>query len=370
MFQVLDPPNKRTRRVLAAIPTTSGSKPAELSSITTNEGRAATVRRGTLDSGTVSNHEVPMNNSKLKPQTCWLRHRWATDEGESLVKSILITGAGRGIGRATALRLAGNGWKVFAGVRDSAVGDDLIQKSRGLIVPIMLDVTSAEDIEELKSVLPDQLSAVLNNAGNVVDGPVESLTAESLRRQFEVNVIGAQQVTRAVLPRIRRAQGRILFVSSVSGRVSTPWMGAYCASKYALESIADSLRMELRPWSIHVSVIEPAATATDLWSEASSMVDTTVAAFNEDVAMLYCGHIPGIRQGMKLMQRQAVPINDVSTTIERALNARRPKARYPVGLKARLAIVSSFVTPTFLTDHVVASAMGIPRTPPAETKGT
>lgn len=113
--------------------------------------------------------------------------------------------------------------------------------------------------------LPDRLDAVVNNAGIVVDGPVEAVALEDLRRQLEVNVVGQAAVTQAVLPRIRASRGRIVFVSSLSGRIATPFMGAHSASKFAIEGLADALRIELRPWGIKVILVEPSSTDTDLW---------------------------------------------------------------------------------------------------------
>jgi NAD(P)-dependent dehydrogenase (short-subunit alcohol dehydrogenase family) len=163
------------------------------------------------------------------------------------MSTVLLTGAARGIGRATALRLAAQGWSVYAGVRSEA---EALKREAltGELVPVLLDVTDSDQLAALDAGLPERLDAVVNNAGIVVDGPIEALTLEDLRRQVEVNVVGQAAVTQAVLPRIRASRGRIVFVSSLSGRVATPFMGAYSASKLALEWLADSLRIELRPW--------------------------------------------------------------------------------------------------------------------------
>lgn len=281
------------------------------------------------------------------------------------MKTVLVTGAARGIGKVTALELADAGWQVFAGVRSDSDGADLAAATSGSVTPVLLDVTDDEHILALDGVLPERLDAVVNNAGIVVDGPVESLSADALQKQFDVNVFGAMAVTRAVLPRIRRAQGRIVFVSSVSGRVSTPWMGAYCASKFALEGLVDALRMELRPWKIGVSLVEPGATATDIWGGVNEQVDATVSGLDENQKSLYARHITGIRRVMPVMQKQAVSAHKVSAVISTALTARRPKARYPVGASSTLQIALTTLTPTRLTDLALATAMGIPRRPPA-----
>jgi NAD(P)-dependent dehydrogenase (short-subunit alcohol dehydrogenase family) len=154
--------------------------------------------------------------------------------------TVLVTGAGRGIGRATALRLAAAGWDVHAGVRDERDGAALVEKSPGRVRVVRLDITSSEDIDALNERLPAPLDGVVNNAGIATIGPIEGLALDDIRREFEVNLIGQVAVTQAVLPRLRASRGRVVFVSSLSGRVAAPMIGAYCASKFALEGLADA----------------------------------------------------------------------------------------------------------------------------------
>lgn len=289
-------------------------------------------------------------------------------------RHVLITGAGRGIGRATALRLARRGWTVHAGVRKPADGERLSAEfegesesqssenaRNGTIVPVTLDVTDDASIAAAAATLPDRLDAVVNNAGIAIDGPVESLTRERMTEQFEVNVNGPVAVTRAVLPRIRAAGGRIVFVSSVSGRVATPWTGAYNASKFAIEGIADSLRIELRPWSIPVSLVEPANTKTDMWESALDVFEAGVAALTDEERRLYAGHMKGMRRTLTMMQKTAAPADGVAAAIESALTARRPRARYVVGLPAKFQAGSAALTPRPILDFVLAKATGVPR---------
>src|SRR4051794_11122811 len=210
--------------------------------------------------------------------------------------SVLVTGAARGIGHATALHLAAGGWNVLAGVRRDADAETLRAAGDGRITPVVLDVTSADHLAALPAALPDPLDAVVNNAGVVVSGPVEALPLDELRRQFEVNLVGQVAVTQAVLPRLRASRGRVIFVSSLSGRVSTPMTGAYNASKSALEGLADALRMEVRPWGIRVVLIEPAQTDTDLWRLADQALDESIATLSPDHRELYAKHIDGARR--------------------------------------------------------------------------
>jgi NAD(P)-dependent dehydrogenase (short-subunit alcohol dehydrogenase family) len=273
----------------------------------------------------------------------------------------LISGAGRGIGRATALRLAGAGWTVYATVRQDADGEDLVAAAAGGEVhPLRLDVTDDAGIAALGEALPERLDAIVNNAGIVVSGPLETLSADELREQFDVNVVGAVALTNAVLPRLRAARGRIVFVSSLSGIVSTPMTGAYNASKFALEAIADAWRLELRPWGVKVILVEPAMTDTDLWRDAPQTLETGVAEMSAEHRDLYGEHLKGLRRTIPRIQKLAKPVDTVAAAIERALTATRPKARYPVGVDVKVQAALSGVTPARVMDAVNGKLTGTP----------
>jgi NAD(P)-dependent dehydrogenase (short-subunit alcohol dehydrogenase family) len=267
--------------------------------------------------------------------------------------SVLVTGAGRGIGRAIAERLSGSGWDVYAGVRSGGAPDGC--------TAVTLDITAPHDIAALDTALPQRLDAVVNNAGVVVGGPIEALPVEELRRQFEVNVVAQAAVTQALLPRLRASRGRVVFVSSLSGRVSTPMTGAYNASKFAIEGMADALRMELRPWGIRVVLVEPAQVNTDMWQGAEAELDATVAALSDQHRRLYAKHIEGFRKMIPMSLKLAAPPEAVAAAVERALTASRPKARYVVGAGPRVQAVLSAVTPTPVLDAALSRALGIPR---------
>lgn len=275
--------------------------------------------------------------------------------------SVLISGAGRGIGRATALRLARAGWTVYATVRKVEDGEELVAEAAGRDVrPLQLDVTEDEQIAALGAALPERLDAIVNNAGIVVSGPLETLSADALREQFEVNVVGAVALTNAVLPRLRAARGRIVFVSSLSGLVSTPMTGAYNASKFAIEAIADAWRLELRPWGIKVVLVEPAMTDTDLWRDAPATLEAGAADMSAAHRDLYGEHLGGMRKVIPRIQKMAKPVDTVTATIERALTAKRPKPRYPVGVDVRLQATLSALTPTRLLDALNGRLTGTP----------
>jgi NAD(P)-dependent dehydrogenase (short-subunit alcohol dehydrogenase family) len=275
--------------------------------------------------------------------------------------SVLISGASRGIGRATALRLAAAGWDVYATARAEADGKDLAAEAAGEIHPLQLDVTDDEQIAALDEGLPDRLDAIVNNAGIVVSGPLETLSAAELREQFDVNVVGAVALTNLVLPRLREAHGRIVFVSSLSGMISTPMTGAYNASKFAIEAIADAWRLELRPWGIEVVLIEPAMTDTDLWRNAPETLESEAAAMSAEHRDLYAEHLDGMRRTVPRIQKMAKPVEGVAAAIEKALTVARPRARYPVGVDVRVQAALSGVTPDRVKDAAFGRLTGMPR---------
>jgi NAD(P)-dependent dehydrogenase (short-subunit alcohol dehydrogenase family) len=274
--------------------------------------------------------------------------------------SVLITGAARGIGRSMAEHLAGRGWDVFAGVRTEADAAAVTAANPHRITAVTLDVTDDAHIADLSRSLPARLDGVVNNAGVVVSGPMETVGTDDWRQQLEVNVIGQMAVTRAVLPRLRESHGRIVFISSVNGRLSMPTLGAYSASKFALEAAADAMRMELRPWRIPVVIVEPAQTDTDMWRTAEATVDETEAGLPPEQRALYARHIAGMKKFIPSSRRMAVDPAKVSAVVERALTTGRPRARYIVGSapKAQVALMTNL--PAAVRDRLLRKVAGQP----------
>jgi NAD(P)-dependent dehydrogenase (short-subunit alcohol dehydrogenase family) len=274
--------------------------------------------------------------------------------------SVLVTGAGRGIGKSIVEHLASQGWDVVAGVRSERDADTVTALAPQRISSVILDVTDAAHIARLDASLPDRLDAVVNNAGIAVGGPMETMSPEDWREQLEINVIGQLAVTQAVLPRLRKSRGRVVFISSVNGRLAMSMMGAYCASKFALEAAADALRMELRPWHIGVAIVEPAQTDTDMWRTANDMVEQIEASLTPEYRDLYAKHIAGMKKMIPISQKLAGPTEKVSAVVEEALTARRPRARYVVGAGPKIQVALMANLPAWVRDRVLRRVAGQP----------
>jgi NAD(P)-dependent dehydrogenase (short-subunit alcohol dehydrogenase family) len=277
--------------------------------------------------------------------------------------SVLVTGAARGIGRAIVDHLASTGWDVIAGVRTDQDADAVTKAHPQRVSAVILDITDAGHIAKLAKSLPERLDAVINNAGIAVAGPVETVSPDSWREQLEVNVIGQFAVTQAVLPQLRKARGRVLFVSSVNGRIATPMLGPYSASKFALEAAADALRVELRAWGISVVLIEPAQTDTDMWRTAGDMVLEVEAGMSPAHRDLYAKHIVGMKKFVPRARKIASPTDKMVAVVEEALTARRPKARYVVALLPKIQIMLVTNMPAALRDRLMGFMVGLPRRP-------
>ncbi len=210
-------------------------------------------------------------------------------------KTVLITGAAGGIGAATAHRLAQRGFTVYAGVRSSAPHLD----AGGGIRTLRLDVTDADDIREAAALISAEagsLHALVNNAGVIVQGPLELVPVAELRRQFEVNVFGPAQVTSAFLPLLRAGRGCIVNISAPTARAAVPFMGPISASKSALESLTDALRGELAAWKIPISVIQPSAVDTPIFATAERAAAESLAAVPEEQVALYAPALASVAE--------------------------------------------------------------------------
>ena len=264
--------------------------------------------------------------------------------------NVLVTGASTGIGEACALHLDRQGHRVFAGVRREADGERLRADASRRLEPVRLDVTDRGQVEGVAARLRDAcgaagLAGVVNNAGIAIGGPLEALPLDEWRTQLEVNVIGQVSVTQATLPLVRLVPGRVVFIGSLSGRVSTPLMGPYGASKHAIEAVGESLREELRPWGIHVAVVEPGAIRTAIWDKGRSTAERLEQELPAEGRALYQDQIDALRAQIDEQERAGIDPQVVAEAVEHALFHRRPRYRYPVGRDAKAVAVLDRLVP-------------------------
>ena len=283
-----------------------------------------------------------------------------TEDSRSLQpRSVMITGASSGIGRACAIWLDRAGWQVFATVRNEDDGFRLTNDASPRLRTILLDVTDPDQIAAAartvrEHVGGDGLHALVNNAGIAAGGLVEYLDPEELRRVFETNTIAPLSVSRHLIPLLRRARGRIVMISSIAGFSSTPLLSPYCASKFALEALTDGMRLELKPWGIEVVSVQPGAIKTEIWEKARAYVEGELRKYPPHAFVKYGPLLDKMAESLE--KPKGVDAEEVARTVETALNVARPKARYLVG---RDALIRSWIEslPTSLRDRLILSRM-------------
>ena len=278
--------------------------------------------------------------------------------------AVVVTGASTGIGEACALHLDELGYRVFAGIRKSADGDSLRSRASARLVPVRLDVADETEIQEASRMVVEALAGkglagLVNNAGIVVGGMLEFLPLDSLRRQLEVNVIGQIAVTQSFLPSLRKARGRIVNISSLSGLISTPFTGAYCASKFALEALTDALRMELRPWKMQVSLVEPGFIQTPIASKSLAAADELRAQLPAEGLELYGAAFGAVCDATQREAAKGSPTDVVVKAVVHALTARRPRTRYVVGPQPAWQIRLARALPDRWLDSMIVRHLGL-----------
>jgi NAD(P)-dependent dehydrogenase (short-subunit alcohol dehydrogenase family) len=228
---------------------------------------------------------------------------------------------------------------VYAGVRSEGHAQRLRERGSDRIVPVFLDVTDQVQLDAVAKRIADDggsLHGVVNNAGIGRGGPLEYLPLDTWREQLEVNLLGPIAVTKAVLPFIREAHGRIVFIGSIGGKAASSLMGPYNASKFAIEAVGESLRSELHPWGISVSVVEPGAVKTAIWDKSREQANRVEQELPEEGRTRYARHVAAIRKAIEMQDRQGVSPDKVAAAVEHALFSARPKTRYLVGTDARV----------------------------------
>lgn len=269
-------------------------------------------------------------------------------------RCVLVTGATKGIGLATAKYFHSRGFSVAAAGRDLESLRPIAGES---FLPVYMDVTDSDSVRDAAEEILEKLGPpgiVVNNAGVGFPGPLECLTTEELREQFEVNVFGAHRVTTTFLPWMPKPGGRIVNVSSAAGRISLPNMGAYCASKFALEALSDALRLELRPSGLHVVVVEPGPISTSFGETSRRHLE----AVRKRLKIQDTGRAAEVARRdsrrQKSLDRFRRPPEAVAAVIYRAATSPRPRRRYRVTLPAWGAELAR-VLPSSITDAVLGS---------------
>ena len=259
-------------------------------------------------------------------------------------QAVLVTGAGKGIGEAVTERLSELGFLVFAGIRQESDAARWRSHASGNVHPLRVEVTDEASIHsaaaEIKETLAGKpLTGLVNNAGIAVAGPLEFIPIRELRRQLEVNVIGQIAVTQAMLPMLRESRGRIVNIGSIAGRSALPMTGPYAASKFAMEALTDSLRVELMPFGIKVSIVEPGVIATPIWETSIKSADAILGEMPKQAFDYYGKIINAVKERALSGGQRGLPARVVADVVVHALTATNPKTRYLIGRDAKMRLL-------------------------------
>ncbi len=242
-------------------------------------------------------------------------------------------------------------------------GAALRAESSERLEPLILDVTDSEQIaaaaERVSEKSPAGLAGLVNNAGVGVGGPLELIPIDDFRRQVEVNLIGQVAVTQAFLPALRKARGRVVFLSSIGGLNANPYMSPYHASKFGIEAVGDALRQELRQFGVEVSLVEPGSVATPIWDKGRDSADAIRGRLTPEDERLYGDKVARMSKVLEKIGARGVPPEKVAEAIGHALTANRPKTRYLVGADARMTLLMRRLVPDRIRDRIVARAAGL-----------
>ena len=272
-------------------------------------------------------------------------------------QNVLITGAAGGVGTALTRALAEAGWRVFATARSP----QSVVCRAGDVVPVQLDITDEDSVRRAAELVAERLgdeglAGLVNNAGVIVQGPLELVPVHALRRQFEVNVIGQIAVTQAFLPLLRQGKGTIVNIGAATGRVTVPMAGPISASKTALESLTDALRMELKHQGVAVTIVEPGAMETAIFDKAAASGAADGLAGSEATQRLYARAVAATAEAMAGMK--AAPVDGLVKTVIKALSSGHPDPRYVVGRDAGQLVMLRRL-PQGLRDRLLMSTVGL-----------
>ena len=279
--------------------------------------------------------------------------------------AVVVTGTSTGIGAATALHLARNGFHVFAGVRSAGDGEAVRAQAPEGITPVVVDVTDEAAISAAATTVAEAvgdrgLAGLVNNAGIAKPAPIEYQPIADFRTQLEVNLFGPVVMVQAFLPLIRRGGGRIVNVGSIGGLLVLPLNGAYSASKFGIRAVSDALRLELRQWKIHVALIEVAPVKTAIFGKTYAELDALEQRLGETGYRLYEAQIAAVRKATEKAAADADPPLVIAEAIDHALTSDDPKTRYLVGHGGREVEIAAAL-PDHARDKALAHELGLPK---------
>jgi len=283
-------------------------------------------------------------------------------------RSVLVTGASSGIGRAIAVDLAAAGLQVFGSVRGEPDAQALQDATPADALPIralLFDVQDRDSIDaaaaELTELLGDEgLTALINNAGISIAGPLEYLPEEAFQKQIDVNLTGVLRCVQAFMPLLKIARGRIVNISSMSGRVGFPMVGAYSTSKYALEGLSDSLRLELKVHGMEVSVVQPGSMATPIWQRSRQRAEEIMKQIPERGRKEYSQMISQALATTESNGEESADPQLCADVVRHAVLAKRPRTRYAVGTDAkRLLFLRRWLLSDRMLDKLILRNLGL-----------
>jgi NAD(P)-dependent dehydrogenase (short-subunit alcohol dehydrogenase family) len=280
------------------------------------------------------------------------------------MKSVVITGSSTGIGRACALMLDRNGFRVFAGVRKKADGDALRSAASRSLTPVQIDVTDPASIqamaEEVTSETGDAgLHGLVNNAGTALPCPIEYLPLDGFRHQLEVNLVGPLAVTKALLPVLRKGQGRVVNVTSAAGRAGVPLMAPYVSAKHGLEGLSDVMRLEFRQLGIQVAVIEPGFVGTAMGGKLQRDTEGVIGSLPDDGRRRYGPGLATLAEEISQHAATGSPPEVIAKAVLHALTSKRPLTRYPSGVGAKRMLFMRRILPDRQFDRIILRASGL-----------
>ena len=274
--------------------------------------------------------------------------------------AVLITGTSTGIGKATALCLDRMGFRVFAGVRKQSDGETLRRESSERFTPVIVDLNETESIDRAFDTISESvgeagLSGLVNNAGIPLEGPLEFFPIDDIRKGLEVNLVGHITVIQRFLPLIRKGQGRIINIGSIGGVMPIPFGAPYNASKAAMHALTVTLRRELLPSGIHVSLVVPGSIRTEIWKK----IQEQTGHLSQDVIERYGNEMEALRRAAEKTSGKGIPPESVGEVVGEALTKKRPRTCYTVGLDAKLQRLAAVLLPDRIQDWVVSRMIGI-----------